>query len=222
MQQELFRHGGRRKGAGRKPVGARPSSGHKTRPEIDDTRVLHVVVRVAAEVRNVRRPAMYKAIRNATIAVAKRGWIRIVHLSIQHNHLHLLVEANDAQALSCGMQVLAILVARGINRALGRRGKIFAFRYHATPIASPRQARNALPYVLCNWRRHREDRAPGRARTALLDPYASGLTLDGWRGIASFARPPDYVPLPVAAPQTWLLAVGWRLHGELEPRAVPG
>jgi len=95
---------------------------------------------------------------------------RIVHASIQGNHFHLLVEALDRQALSAGMQSLTINLARGINGALGSYGKVFAHRFHETTITTARQARNALAYVLNNWRKHREDLASPRAMAAKLDP----------------------------------------------------
>jgi hypothetical protein len=45
----------------------------------------------------------------------------------------------------------AISAAKNINRAAGRkRGTVFAYRYHATAITNPSQARKALSYVLNN------------------------------------------------------------------------
>jgi hypothetical protein len=34
--------------------------------------------------------------------------------------------------------------------------------------------------------------------------------------------PEGYLPLQVVYPQTWLLTVGWRRHGPIDPREVPG
>ena len=154
--------------------------------------------------------------RRAFRAIAGKHAFRIVHISIQQNHLHLLVEADDGLALSRGMQSLNISLARQINRACGRRGKVFAHRFHATPISSPRQARNALAYVLNNWRRHAED----RVATAALDRFSSAISFDGWRESTRFAIPEDYTPLPVVRPQTWLLAIGWKRHA-ISWREVP-
>jgi hypothetical protein len=147
---------------------------------------------------------------------------RIVHASIQHNHIHLILEAADSGVLSRGVQAFAICTARGLNRAHGRRGPVFAFRFHSTEITCPRQMRSTLSYILNNWRHHHEDRQCARARAAILDPYSSALALDGWRGFGTFRPPADYTPLPVSSPRTWLLATGWRLCGALDPFAVPG
>lgn len=149
-----------------------------------------------------------------------RSEFRIVHVSIQHNHLHLIVEARDARALTRGMQSFAISVARAINADSRRVGSVFAGRYHATQITSARQSRNALAYVLNNWRRHREDVVDARCLHAQLDPYSSAISFDGWT--RTFGVPAGYQPLPVSSPQTELLRRGWLQHGRLDPWEVPG
>ena len=173
------------------------------------------MLRTRAEVGRLRRGKVLRSIGQALRRNAAHTEFRVVHLSIQHNHLHLLVEAQHANALSRGMQGFAIAAARAINRSLQRRGRVFAFRYHATEITNPRQTRHALAYVLNNWRRHREDERSERTRQAALDPYSSAIVFDGWSEAASFVVPAGYEPLPVARAQTWLLRVGWRQGGTL-------
>jgi hypothetical protein len=51
----------------------------------------------------IRRPRW--TIRQATLTTARREDFRIIHLSIQRTHVHLLVEAQDKGALASGMQV---------------------------------------------------------------------------------------------------------------------
>src|SRR3954470_3331714 len=96
VQQELFRRGGKRKGAGRPPKGTRAGSGHQKRPAVKPYHALHVVLRVVPAVGSLRRRLMYRAMREATIVAAVRERIRIVHISLQRTHVHLLVEADDA------------------------------------------------------------------------------------------------------------------------------
>ncbi|HEU4730025.1 MAG TPA: transposase, partial [Kofleriaceae bacterium] len=103
-----------------------------------------------------------------------RERFRIVHVSIQRNHVHMLVEAEHKTALARGMQGFQISAARHINTALGdrvrrRRGQVFADRYHLEVISSPTRARHAIAYVLGNWRKHREDRGP-LSSTWRVDP----------------------------------------------------
>src|SRR5215468_8676929 len=165
-QLVLFKkRGGKRRGAGRPAKGERAGSPHKQRPYLHARYPVHVTLRTVAAVGNLRRGRIYRAIREATLTTARREDFRIIQLSIQHNHIHLIVEANDKRALAAGMQGFQISAAKHLNAALSkdspgscRRGTVFPDRYHAEIITSPRQARHALSYVMNNWRKHDEDR----------------------------------------------------------------
>jgi putative transposase len=163
VQQTLFRRGGKRRGAGRKPMGPRAKERHKARTAFKPYHPLHVVMRVVPEVGSLRRRKMYRAMRHATITAALCERFRIVHISLQRNHVHMLIEADHKAALARGMQGFQISAARNINTALGdgvrrRRGQVFADRYHVEVITTPTRARHTLGYVLSNWRHHGEDR----------------------------------------------------------------
>ena len=123
VQQELFRHGGKRKGAGRKSKHGRPRSRRKSkkRPTIKPYHALHVVMPVVPAVGSLRRRSIYKAMRDATITAALRERFRIVHVSIQRTHVHMLVEAENTKALSRGMQGFEIAAAHASSRRLRRR-----------------------------------------------------------------------------------------------------
>jgi REP element-mobilizing transposase RayT len=175
---------------------------------------------------------VYQAVREATLTTARREDFRIVHLSIQHNHLHMLVEAKDKEALAKGMQGFQISAAKHLNVAISkgkpgprRRGTVFSDRYHAEIITSPRQARNALAYVLCNFRKHHEDRiAPMSGWT--IDWFSSAVTFPHWAeyGAEAFLwpGPPTYDPLITYQPRTWLLRAGWTRGGPpISTREVP-
>ncbi len=181
---------------------------------------------------------MYRALREATIAVAMRelhdraeGAFRIVHISIQRDHVHLLVEADHERALSNGMQRFQISAAKHMNAAISvrrterRRGSVFPDRFHQEIIETPRQARHALSYVLNNWRKHREDGA-AVARAWNVDPFSTGISFDGWKQREDadvWWKPREgYDPLVVYLPRTWLLRVGWRKHGAISWTEVPG
>lgn len=141
---------------------------------------------------------------------------RVVHYSIQNNHVHLIVEAEDGQALSRGMQGLMIRLARAINRVLRRRGSLWTDRFHARALSGTLDARNVLVYVTCNFRKHEPGLPAG------VDPYSSGVWFEGWReggspplAVAVPERALDPRASPVAAPRTWLLRRGWRQHGAI-------
>lgn len=213
--------GGARNGAGRKKSGHRKDAPHRARPQLSPDHPVHVVLRCTGT-GPLRNGRVYRTIRRVLVRYLGRNDFRIIHLSIQHNHLHFIVEAAGKGALSRGMQSLAINCARALNDELGRDGKVFEFRYQATQIRTPRQARNTLAYVLNNWRRHREDLFCAATRKASLDPYASGISFPGWAGVPRFASPGGYVPLPVSPPSTCLLAFEWRRHGAIDPFERPG
>lgn len=78
-------------------------------------------------------------------AIEDRG-VRLTHYSIQGNHLHLIVEAEDREALSFAMRALTIRIALGLNRLVGRKGKVFADRFHAHVLRTPREVRHAIAY----------------------------------------------------------------------------
>jgi REP element-mobilizing transposase RayT len=231
VQQALFRRGGKRKGAGRKPKGARAGAAHKARPTVKPQHALHVTLRVARAVGNMRKRSLYKAMRDATITAALRERIRIVHVSIQRDHVHLLVEAENKQALARGLQGFQISAARNINTTLGdgvrrRRGSVFTDRYHLEVITSPRQARHTLSYLLNNWRHHKEDQQ-GLASTWLVDPFSSGISFPDWAELADkdlmWPIRETYDPLIVRRPASWLLRAGWKLGGAaISAREVPG
>jgi len=182
------------------------------------------------DVGRLRRRHIYRAVRLAMAAVFARSDFRIVHLSIQHDHVHSIIEAEDARSLAAGMSTFESMAARLINEAITkrgckRRGSVFADRYHAEIIRTPRQARYALRYVMNNWRKHGEDR-DALSRTWLIDPFSSAIHFDGWAELADwqthFKPPNTYEPLPTSRPQSWLLREGWRRGGGLiSMRDVP-
>ena len=228
----VFRtHGGKRRGAGRKPKGKRAGERHVARPEHDPRHPVHVTIRVVGSAGGLRRKDLYLALREATIVTARREDFRITHMSIQRDHVHLIVEAERKDALSKGVRGFSISAARQINKAITARGgdrrtgRVIADRYHARPLTSPRAVRNAIAYVLGNWRHHGEDRA-AVARTWRVDPFSSGPVFFGWKELEDspvlWPLPPTYHPLVVLRPRTWLLGSWHRFYPLISVREVPG
>jgi hypothetical protein len=157
----------------------------------------------------------------------ERPGFRLVHYSLQGNHAHLVVEARDKITLGRGMMAIASRLARAVNRVAERSGPVLSERYHLRLLPTPREVRNALRYVLLNARRHAGAKGGGvPSGEVCLDPASSARWFDGWK--RSDPRALDQRPAasnerrPVAPPRTWLLTVGWRRHGLLEPADVPG
>lgn len=213
LELPLTSHGGVRKGAGRKPNGTRAGVSHRARVVLAARNPVHTNVKLCAGLPSLRRVGARGVVVEAIRAGAERFGFRVVHYSIQTNHVHFLVEARDRRALSRGMQGLLIRVARGLNRLWERTGKVFADRYHDVILRSPQQVRRALVYVLQNARKYR------RSAVRALDAYASGLWFDGWR--ERVRTPIDAPDRPTADARTWLLRKGWRRHGLLAFTDLP-
>ena len=196
--------GGRRRGAGRKLTpGRRRTVRHRSRPRHVAAHPVHVTLRAVDALRCLRSARVFPAVRRA-IAAAGHVDFRIIQFSVQNDHVHFLAEATDARALSGGARGLAIRLARAVNRALGRKGRVWDSRYHARALTTPRAVRHALVYVLMNFKKHLGVVGPE------LDPCSSAAWFAGWRTPVAAAA---VGPPPVAIARTWLARIGWRRHG---------
>jgi REP element-mobilizing transposase RayT len=168
---------------------------------------------------SLRRRSFVRDLRESFAAACDRGDSRLVHFSVQRDHLHLLIEAADERALARAMKSIAARVARAVNRVFGRMGTVLLGRYHVRALRTPREVRNALAYVLLDARKHWKQRT-GAAPPVRLDEASSAVWFNGWRRSLQSLRSSE--PSPVAEPRTWLLRIGWRRHGLLDPPEVPG
>jgi REP element-mobilizing transposase RayT len=228
VQQSLVferksRRGGRRKGSGRKPreprePGRGPGVSHLARPALAAKHPVHVTLRVRRDVPNLRRNAFLPVLTDALRAGCDRFGFRLCHYVVMGNHLHLIVEADDATCLARGLQGLTIRLAKRVNRAAGRRGKFFADRYHAHVLKTPTEVHRALWYVLLNLRKHATELHPSAAAHAArgVDAFSSGAWFEFWdsppHGLARLRRGE---PPVVLEPHSWLLRDGWRRAGRI-------
>lgn len=219
-QQEfgLTNWGGKRRGAGRRPKDERAGVSHAKRPSLCARHPVLVTMRLRAGLPCLRDSASHGLVRGALAASSARESFRIVEYSVQTNHVHMLVEAQDERALSRGINSLAVRVVRGLNKLWRRCGRVFADRYHARSLATPRAVRAALVYVIQNARKHR---AWFESRP---DEFSSGPSFEGWRGGAAPAGARRHAvsssPWVVRA-RTWLLLMGWRRHGLIDVLEAP-
>jgi putative transposase len=200
---DLPKWGGRRIGAGRPRT--RPHPGllgagvpHLARPTVSPRHPVHVTLRIVPGVGYLRAFSRAQLIREVLRIARELHGMRIIHFSIQGNHLHLIVEVEGTEALSRGMQGLAIRLAKGLNGLSHRHGPVFADRYHAHILGSRRETARAVQYVLGNYRHHTHEHLPPRWD----DPLSS----------ARYLRDLPGEDAAVAPPRTWLLRVGWQLE----------
>ncbi len=169
---------------------------HRRRPPLSPRHPVHVTWRVLPHVWNLRSRRCFGPISDCFSRGRDRFGFRLVHFSVQGNHLHLVVEAGDEKALARGLQGLGVRIAKALNRVMGRKGSVFADHYHANILRSPTQVANVLAYVLMNFRHHFPSEAARYAEEP-RDRFSSGWSEPG-------------TDPPVAVPRTWLLCVGWR------------
>lgn len=182
-QRQLPFHGGPRPGSGR-PRGNRTS--HAARPQFAKPTPVHVTLRMRDHVWNLRSRRCYRRIQRAFEEARDRFGARLVAYSVQGNHLHMIVEADDSTALSRGMQGLTIRLAKSLNALMQRAGRVFDDHYFARLLETPTEVVRAIRYVLGNAAHH--------FGSAGADPFSSA-------------------PLPagtalLARPHGWLLRTG--------------
>lgn len=182
---------------------------HVARPSHDAAHPVHVTMRAVRGLPSLRSHILARAIGVAFHGAKRRGR-RVAQFTIQENHLHLIVEADDRRALLRDLRGVAIAIAKRVARALRRRGPIFADRYHLRALPDPRSVRSALLYVLLNHKKHGIDETD-------IDPMSSARWFTGW----SRRQPEPTTPSPVVPPRTALLATEWLEHGPISPSAFP-
>lgn len=210
--------GGARRGAGRPAAGGRRLVAHASRGMHRES--WPVLVTLRACWRSLRTQYVFPTVRGAIAdaAAARPSEFRVCEFSVQGDHIHLIVEARDARALSRGINGLCVRLAKRVNRLFFEHGPFFVGRHHRVPLKTPRAVRNALRYVLANFRKH------GRGRPGAIDPYSSAPYFCGFAeftGRAPFDVDRAFVPrvlsppsgVPRQAARTWLLAVGWLQAG---------
>ncbi len=167
---------------------------------------------------SLRTKALLKIFR-ASVMKARLKGLRIIHYSLQSNHLHLLVEAHDKRELASVFKSLGTSLARRINAASPSKGEtpsVFRGRYHLHVLKTPTEVKHALKYVLLNETKHTR-------QTTTLDAYSSGAGFGLWNKLLG-QRWRRWVSMdnPLAAatgqelcqpPVSWLLRVGWQRAG---------
>jgi len=167
---------------------------------------VHVTCRIIEGLPSLRNPAIVAMLFNYLLRGCEREGFRIVEFSVQGNHIHMLCEADSKEALSRAMNGILCGMARQLNKHWGRKGKVFADRYHAETITTPTHCRHALIYVLANVFKH-----GGRAEGPKIDTFstAAWFPFDDQQ----HEHPLKQRRKPAAEPKTWLLRTGWRKAG---------
>src|SRR5260221_9509769 len=155
LELPLRSWGGKREGAGRRvPASKRAGVSHKARPRFEKPAAVHVTLRVADYVWNLRSRRAFRLIEQCLADALGRFGLRVIQFSVMGNHLHMIVEADSSEALSRGMQGLNIRIAKALNRMMQRKGAVFADHFHSRVVRTPSELVNAIAYVLGNYAHH--------------------------------------------------------------------
>jgi REP element-mobilizing transposase RayT len=185
---------------------------------------VHITLRAKPGLPSFRQQRVHRLLAEVLRDQRRRRYkddFRVIHFSIQANHLHLIVEADTERAqgrydpLRSGVSGLEIAFARRLNMMLRRKGKVWADRYHRRDLKTPAETAIGLAYVFDNFTHHGE----WSYGDGVLDVYASGLVFDGWEGLHATAHPSERWRWPVCRAETWLASQGYLKHGRL--RALP-
>ena len=191
----------------------RPNVRHRARAVHKYWNPLHVTLRAKRGLPSFRAERLYAAFELA-VRRTRRDDFRVVEFSVQDDHLHLIVEADDSDALARGMTSFSVRANRLFNAAHGRgRGQVWADRYHRRDLTSARQVRNALVYCIQNYKKHQVVTS-GAPR---IDPCSSARWFTGWTAI----RQQDDGERPSEVARTVLLQRAWQKHGLIHPGERP-
>lgn len=166
--------GGARRGTGPKRRSARSNVAHRPREAVSRELVAHVTLRLVPGLPSLRNKEPFEIVLAALTATAFGLFVRIVEFSVQKTHIHLIIEAADSASIPTGIKALTSRIAKRLNLHMGRHGRVFADRFHLRAITSPREARNALVYVLGNARKHARE-AGVTVPSGWIDPRSSNV-----------------------------------------------
>jgi REP element-mobilizing transposase RayT len=210
--------GGKRKRAGRKRG---RNTSHVGRERVSRHAPMHVTMRLARGLPSLRKKDRFIVVKAAMELASKRPGFAVIHYSVQHNHLHLMIEAADNKTLARGMQSLSVRIARNLNKLLRRKGTVFSDRYHLRVLKTPTETRLCLLYILNNSKKHaKQDGVP--LAPSWVDPFSSASRFDGWLNFPSRYATYGIEPAELPGARSYLLNHAWRKRGLLDIRRVPG
>lgn len=200
--------GGKRRGAGRPNLSGLVS--HGKRAVVKKSTPLHLTWRIHDDLVNLRCGESETAFKKAAAGCRKFG-LRILHYSIQKDHLHLIAEADDNTALGLGMRSFGTRFGKALREIIGGSGRVFVGRYHLNVLDNPTKMKNALSYVLQNQAKHTR-------LVRHVDQYSSAPYFGKWKELfgpqmgpvlVDTSKTPPSLPDYLSTPRSWIAREGW-------------
>jgi REP element-mobilizing transposase RayT len=152
------------KRAGR-PAIQDPGIRHTERPILTTPSSLHLTVKILRAKANLKNKIILSILKKSIMNARKMG-LRVIHYSLEYDHVHLLVEAADNFILGKGMQAFGITFSKALNRLRKIKGTVYKHRYHFRKIVGARQLKNVLNYIFSNGLKHKTSKS-------LINPFNS-------------------------------------------------
>ena len=204
---EINTHGGKRKGAGRKKS-RKHELPHVARARVDERTPIHLNVKLHHGLPNLRTKSFLRSFHRALRRANEKG-LRVQQFAVEANHLHLIGEADDNDALARGVASLEASIVWALRKIYGYFGRVFRSRYHLHALRSPGEVRNALRYVLFNHAKHTGQRAFADVFSSIFEFTEIALLIAGFQT----PRRPDWlfqISVGLVPARSWLQTVGWK------------
>lgn len=154
------------KGAGRPAIHDRGVR-HIARDKVTRNTSLHLTIKIERVKAGLKNKDVVKQL-HESIKKARKMGLRVIHYTLEFDHLHLLVETDNNDQLSKGMQSFGISFSKGINKIKQEAGKVYKTRYHFRKLKTPKEIKNVIHYILGNSIKHSK-------KGSILSPYNSAV-----------------------------------------------
>ena len=141
------------KRAGRKPIHDKGIR-HIRRERFERESSFHITIKVREDKSDLQNKMILKALHHA-IMKARAKSLKVIHYTLEYNHIHMLVEAFNQEQLSNCMQSFGVTLAKMINKVKFKKGGVYKHRYHLRRLISVMELKNVLKYIFNNGIKHK-------------------------------------------------------------------
>lgn len=144
---------------------------HIKREEIRRESPLHLTLKlIRADIQN---KIILKALRHAIIRARLQG-LKIIHYSLEYDHVHLYAESRGNKILAKAMKALGVSFVKKINRHFKSKGSCYKTRYHLRILKSAREVKNVINYIFKNGIKHKRTKS-------MINLYNSAVVLHDFK-----------------------------------------
>ncbi|MGZ3787001.1 MAG: transposase [Bacteriovorax sp.] len=138
---------------------------HTSRPFLKKPSSLHLTVKIKKNKAEMKNKSVFSLLKRAILNARRQG-LKVIHYSLEYDHVHLLIEAENNHILGKGMQAFGGTFSKAINRMRKLKGGVYKHRYHFRKISSARELKNVMNYIFTNGLKH-------KTAKNIVNPYNS-------------------------------------------------